>query len=488
MLSQRKEMKTKGLLSTAASIAATAMVIRTIANDFFPAEITNYFSMRLRSLSHRFSSQLTIVIDEFRGHVVNQVFEAADAYLGTKTATPSIQRVKVGKTDKDNNLSLSMDRGGTLVDVYESVEMKWKLVCSQVPSHNHGDVNSSQRSEVRHYELSFHKRNKDLVIDSYLPYILERAKLMREENKSIKLHTVVYGRWDDDEVIFKHPMTFNSLAMDWELKRAVMEDLEMFTNGEEYYKRVGKAWKRGYLLYGPPGTGKSSLIAAMANHLKYDIYDLDLADVRNNSDLRFLLLSISSRSILVVEDIDCSIELENRESKEAEAHSNQGDNQITLSGLLNVIDGLWSCCGEERIIIFTTNHKKRLDPALVRPGRMDMHVHMSYCNASVFKQLAFNYFGIRDHGVFEQIEKLLEEVNVSPAEVAGELLKKNSNSNAEAAFQGLLKFLHEKKEKGEEETANIPSSVQFSTIFINQSSRGRGRGRRGRGRFRHSGR
>lgn len=92
-------MKTKGLLSTAASIAATAMVIRTIANDFIPAEITNYFSMRLRSLSHRFSSQLTIVIDEFRGHVVNQVFEAADAYLGTKTANPSIQRVKVGKTD-----------------------------------------------------------------------------------------------------------------------------------------------------------------------------------------------------------------------------------------------------------------------------------------------------------------------------------------------------------------------------------------------------
>ncbi|KAK5792780.1 hypothetical protein PVK06_033902 [Gossypium arboreum] len=465
-------MKTKGLLSTAASIAATAMVIRTITNDFIPAEITNYFSMRLRSLSHRFSSQLTIVIDEFRGHVVNQVFEAADAYLGTKTANPSIQRVKVGKTDKDNNLSLSMDRGGTLVDVYGNVEMKWKLVCSQVPSHNHGDVNSSRRSEVRHYELSFHKRNKDLVIDSYLPYILETAKLMREENKSIKLHTVVYGRWDDEEVIFKHPMTFNSLAMDWKLKRAVMEDLEMFTNGEEYYKKR---------------TGKSSLIAAMANHLKYDIYDLDLTDVRNNSDLRFLLLSISSRSILVVEDIDCSIELENRESEEAETHSNQGDNQITLSGLWNVFDGLWSCCGEERIIIFTTNHKERLDPALVRPGRMDMHVHMSYCNASVFKQLAFNYFGIRDHGVFEQIEKLLEEVNVSPAEVAGELLKKKNNSNAEAAFQGLLKFLHEKKEKGEEETVNIPSSVQFSTISI-KSSRGRGRGRRGRGRFRHSGR
>ena len=53
--------------------------------------------------------------------------------------------------------------------------------------------------------------------------------------------------------------------------------------------------------------------------------------------------------------------------------------QFTLSGLLNMIDGLWSSCGDERIIVFTTNHKDRLDPALLRPGRMDLHVHMSYC-------------------------------------------------------------------------------------------------------------
>ncbi|KAJ6367141.1 hypothetical protein OIU77_003506 [Salix suchowensis] len=50
-----------------------------------------------------------------------------------------------------------------------------------------------------------------------------------------------------------------------------------------------------------------------------------------------------------------------------------------LSGLLNFIDGLWSSCGDERIIVFTTGHKENPDPALLRPGRMDMHIHMSYC-------------------------------------------------------------------------------------------------------------
>ena len=63
-----------------------------------------------------------------------------------------------------------------------------------------------------------------------------------------------------------------------------MNDLTKFSQGKEYYKKIGKAWKRGYLLYGPPGTGKSSMIAAMADFLKYDIYDLELTTVEEAFD------------------------------------------------------------------------------------------------------------------------------------------------------------------------------------------------------------
>lgn len=116
--------------------------------------------------------------------------------------------------------------------------------------------------------------------------------------------------------------------------------------------------------------------------------------------------------------------------------------QVTLSGLLNVIDGLWSCCGEERIFIFTTNHKEKLDPALLRPGRMDMHIHLSYCSFSAFEQLAFNYLGISQHKLFDQIEGLLREVQVTPAEIAGELIK---ISDVREGLQDIVKFLHNKK-------------------------------------------
>lgn len=111
--------------------------------------------------------------------------------------------------------------------------------------------------------------------------------------------------------------------------------------------------------------------------------------------------------------------------------------QTTLSGLPNFIDGLWSCCGNERIIIFTTNHRERLVPALLRPGRMDMHICFYYCTISAFKQLAFNHLELRHHCLFEQIERLIEKVEVTPAEVAEELMKIN---DPEGSLQGLFEL------------------------------------------------
>uniref|UniRef100_A0A453MKP9 ATPase AAA-type core domain-containing protein n=1 Tax=Aegilops tauschii subsp. strangulata TaxID=200361 RepID=A0A453MKP9_AEGTS len=101
--------------------------------------------------------------------------------------------------------------------------------------------------------------------------------------------------------------------MDPAMKQAVMADLDRFLKRKEYYRRIGKAWKRGYLLYGPPGTGKSSLVAAMANYLRFNLYDLDLSGVYDNSCLQRLLMDMPNKSILVIEDIDCSFDTMSRE-------------------------------------------------------------------------------------------------------------------------------------------------------------------------------
>nr|CAD1823964.1 unnamed protein product [Ananas comosus var. bracteatus] len=408
----------KKAVTTAASVAASAMLLRGVVNELVPHEVRDFIFSGIHDLRSCMSSQHTIVIEETEGYANNQIYEAARLYLATRLNT-NMQRLR--------------------------------LVCRET-SGGTSSNGTSRQIEVRSFELSFHKKHKEKALYSYLPFILARAKEIKEEDKSLKLHLNEGDSWFPIDL--HHPSTFDTLAMDAELKRTVMDDLSRFVKRKDYYRRIGKAWKRGYLLYGPPGTGKSSLIAAMANYLKFDIYDLELTEVGWNSTLRRLLIGMSNKSILVIEDIDCTIKLQQRDENEDQNTSN--DDKVTLSGLLNFVDGLWSTSGEERIIVFTTNYKERLDPALLRPGRMDMQIHMSYCGVDAFRALASNYHAINDHELFPEIEGLIREVEVTPAAVAEELMR---SDDTDAALQGLLNFLKAKR-KGNNEDKVAEQNVE----------------------------
>ncbi|KAJ9169353.1 hypothetical protein P3X46_017557 [Hevea brasiliensis] len=444
---------TTSVLSTYTAFAASAMLVKTMLNEvqamtsqLIPQKLQQKILSSLGGL-FRNSCQLTLIIEEYNGFSINEIYQASEVYLSTRI-TPSIDQLKVSKAHREKNLFVTINKGQKIMDVFEGIHLVWEFVCKEtqntvVDYENYSE--STEKSEHRSVVLSFDKRFQEKVLKTYLPYVLERSKAIKEENKVVKLHSL--GTFNGDfsggpwgSINLDHPSTFDTLAMDPILKQELMDDLDRFVKRRDFYKRIGKPWKRGYLLYGPPGTGKSSLIAAMANHLKFDIYDLELTSLRSNSDLRRLLTSTANRSILVIEDIDCSIELQDRQYL---GHNN-GDSQLTLSGLLNFIDGLWSSCGDERIIVFTTNHKDKLDPALLRPGRMDMHIHMSYCTASGFKILASNYLKIKSHCLFTVIERLIEEVEVTPAEVAEELMK--VDDDVDSALNGIVGFLQRKKE------------------------------------------
>ncbi|XP_022762875.1 AAA-ATPase At3g50940-like [Durio zibethinus] len=420
----------EALLSAVASLAASAILLRTIANEFIPDSMKDQFFLRLQKISLCLSSQLTVVIEESDGLTANQIFQAANVYLGEKLSS-STRRVKVNKHEKEKRLQVITDKNQELVDVFRGVKLKWVLLSSsrnrKFVSNKKNNTNGMLREEIWYFELSFHKKSREMVLSSYLPYILQKAKEIKEEKKTLKLHTVDYNGTDYwGSINLDHPASFDTMAMDPKMKMALIEDLDRFTRRKEFYRRVGKAWKRGYLLYGPPGSGKSSLVATMANYLKFDVYDLDLKEVQCDSDLRRLLIGTGNRSIIVIEDIDNSL-------------NSAEDDKVTFSGLLNFIDGLWSSCGDERIIVLTTNHKDHLDPVLLRPGRMDMHLHMSYCTFSGFRTLACNYLQIQDHPLFEEIKGLLEKVQATPAEVAGELMK---SEDPDVALRGLIKCLH----------------------------------------------
>ncbi|XBI00904.1 hypothetical protein VPH35_129808 [Triticum aestivum] len=223
-------------------------------------------------------------------------------------------------------------------------------------------------------------------------------------------------------------------------KQMIMDDLDDFRDSRDYYRRVGKAWKRGYLLYGPPGTGKSSMVAAMANHLNYDVYDVELASLHTNSDLRKLFAETTRRSIIVIEDIDCSLD-------HAATEPQRDDGMVTLSGLLSFIDGLWSAHGGERIIVVTTNRPRALDPALAQRGRMDVHIEMSYCEFGAFMTLAKNYLGVDAHPLFYAVEELLRVADMTPADVAECLMARSECAARRDADACLARLVDELKKK-----------------------------------------
>ncbi|KAI3965284.1 hypothetical protein MKW92_019789 [Papaver armeniacum] len=273
------------------------------------------------------------------------------------------------------------------------------------------------------FKLCFEEKHKEFVDSAYIPHIMKEAEISKFKNRRKKLFTNRSGDCWSQVCQFSHPSTFDTIAMDPVLKQEIQADLKKFVNKSKFYTSVGKAWKRGYLLYGPPGTGKTSLIAAIANFLDFDIYDMELTSVKNNSQLKRLLISTSSKSVIVLEDIDCSLDLSNRKENNYEGcyeekQKTNGTSSVSLSGILNFVDGLWSPCAGERLIIFTTNHKEKLDPALLRSGRMDKHISLSFCNMESFRILAKNYLKVEEHELMKEVEELISSIQMTPADVA----------------------------------------------------------------------
>ncbi|KAJ1291124.1 hypothetical protein BS78_02G294500 [Paspalum vaginatum] len=470
-LSYEKVVETyKNAAAMATAVTAYAVLARGMARELLPQELRDAACWAVAQLlrgrvGRRAPDRRTFVIRRHDEEGDGALFSDARAYLATRIDPHGMRRVCLGRrrcgTDDgaDGRHVLSMEVGDSISDVFEGIEFTWTSV-------GESEGHFRNKEEVSALELSFDAEHTDVALKRYVPFVTASVEAARLRDRTLEIFSSQVGTWHGSKYL--HPATFDTVAMDPALKHAIVDDLDRFVKRKDYYRRIGKAWKRGYLLYGPPGTGKSSLVAAIANYLRFNIYDLDLSNVHSNYTLQWLLTSMSNKSILVVEDIDCCFNARSRcgpkksGDKEADEHPSDGQDApqdtftghgITLSGLLNFIDGLWSTSGEERIIIFTTNYKDRLDPALLRPGRMDMHVYMGHCGWEALKTLARNYFLVDDHKMFPEIQELLSAVEVTPAAVSEMLLR---SEDVDVALRGLAKFLDEKKQgkqKGETEKA-----------------------------------
>ncbi|EGG22086.1 mitochondrial chaperone BCS1 [Cavenderia fasciculata] len=265
----------------------------------------------------------------------------------------------------------------------------------------------------------------------------QEMSINHEEGK-----TVIYHTQGNEWRRFGHPRArrpLNSVILDDGLSDQIIQDVQKFLNNSQWYTQRGIPYRRGYLLYGPPGTGKSSFITALAGELKLSICILNLAGKNvSDSTLNQLLSSAPQRSIILLEDIDSAIDTNPHQLEEQQdANGNvvyqyqynskynytapaSNSSQLTFSGLLNALDGV--AASEGRILFMTTNHLQKLDKTLIRPGRVDLTIHMGLATSYQINQMYLKFFP-NHQAQADQFESLVASETVSPAQLQGHFMK-----------------------------------------------------------------
>jgi chaperone BCS1 len=231
------------------------------------------------------------------------------------------------------------------------------------------------------------------------------------------------------------PRLLDSVVLEPGEKEYLLQDVARFRKSKQRYERLGVPYHRGYLFYGPPGTGKTSLVSALAAYFGLSIYTVNLADF-NDRSLMTAVNNVPRNSVLLFEDIDCMKGSQSRAVADASngqsgtappsAKENaSAQSGITLSGLLNVLDGFHAPTGV--LFVMTTNHVEKLDPALLRPGRIDYKLYLGSAS---------------NHQKLELYRRFFPD---APEMEAREFVEASRSVETMAEFQGLLLALEQEE-------------------------------------------
>uniref|UniRef100_A0A8C9B3X3 Mitochondrial chaperone BCS1 n=1 Tax=Prolemur simus TaxID=1328070 RepID=A0A8C9B3X3_PROSS len=242
--------------------------------------------------------------------------------------------------------------------------------------------------------------------------ILEEARelaLQQEEGKTV-MYTAVGSEWRP----FGYPRRrrpLNSVVLQQGLADRIVRDIREFIDNPKWYTDRGIPYRRV----------KISLNFAkhtLAGELEHSICLLSLTDSSLSDDrLNHLLSAAPQQSLVLLEDVDAAFL--SRDLAVENPVKYQGLGRLTFSGLLNALDGVAST--EARIVFMTTNHVDRLDPALIRPGRVDLKEYVGYCSHWQLTQMFQRFYPGQAPSLAEDFAEhvLKAATQISPAQVQG---------------------------------------------------------------------
>ena len=303
------------------------------------------------------------------------------------------------------------------------------------------------------YRISYLKNYIDNLTDKYLASI----KNNRLHKKFI--YNLSKTTWTDNENRLdcweEYPLessrTFKTMFFDG--KEQIIEHIDYFLNNKSWYDNKGIPYTLGIGLHGPPGTGKTSFVKALANYTNRDIITISLKLIKTKQHLSSFFFENTyncnnekgsksfDNKIILFEDIDCigdiilDRQLKNKKktSSYESAPSTSVTNTLhsgavatalpmpsllpqvpalTLDDILNLWDGIRETPG--RIIVISSNHYNELDPALIRPGRIDITHELRNASHSVISDVYMHLFGTKINA--NKLKKVKENF-YSPAEL-----------------------------------------------------------------------
>lgn len=203
-------------------------------------------------------------------------------------------------------------------------------------------------------------------------------------------HSALYNRFEELKL-----RTMDDVFIPEKDRELLTSTLDKFVNNKKWYDENNISYHLGILLYGEPGSGKSVLAQAISRYINANIGVLpgdlimELPTMMNEGQIQSFTADKSLFNCILVEDIDCGFKKPDK--KESKDKEDDDSREKGLASVLNCLDGLKAPINT--VYIFTTNHIDQLDPALIRPGRCDLCLHVGYITNETFNQFCKFHYG-----------------------------------------------------------------------------------------------